>query len=61
MLPYRNSYRGYTELNPAKKPLKDRRNSQADGKQERVPDIDELFDAAIRHRFGVLISCAVKP
>jgi len=61
MPPYRNPYRDYTELNPAKKPRKDRRKSRADGKQEHVADIDELFDAAIRHRFGVLISCAAKP
>lgn len=63
MPPSRNFYRDYTEWN-----LKDRRDVQADDERdgqandekERVPDIEELFDAAIRHRFGLLISRAAR-
>jgi hypothetical protein len=53
--PSRNFYRDYTEWN-----LKDRREGQADDDKERVPDIEELFDTAIRHRFGLLISRAAR-
>ena len=52
---YRDFYRDYTEWN-----LKDRRDGQADDEKERVPDIEELYDAAIRHRFGLLISRAAR-
>lgn len=55
MPPSPNFYRDYTEWN-----LKDRRDGQADDEKERVPDIEELFDAAIRHRFGLLISRAAR-
>ena len=66
MPPSRNFYRDYIEWN-----LKDRRDSQPDDRKgrrdgqtndekERVPDIEELFDAAIRHRFGLLISRAAR-
>ena len=51
MPPSRNFYRDYTEWN-----LNDRPDGQAEDEEERVPDIEELFDAAIRHRFGLLIS-----
>jgi hypothetical protein len=58
--PYRNSYRDYTEWNLAKTPFEDRHDSQADDKYKRVPNIEELFDAAVRHRFGLLISRATR-
>jgi hypothetical protein len=60
---YRNSsrdYRDFTEWNLAAEPVKDRRDRKADDEDERVPDIEELFDAAIRHRFGVLISLGAR-
>jgi hypothetical protein len=53
---YRSSYRDYAEWSLAKKPHEDRGDSRAEG----VPDIEELFDAAIRHRFGFLISRAAR-
>jgi hypothetical protein len=52
---YRNSYRDYSEWNP-----KDRRDGRADDENERVPGIEEQFDAAIRNRFGLLISRAAR-
>jgi hypothetical protein len=63
---YRNlyrDYRDYTEWN-----VQGRRDGHANDKErvrdtesERVPDIEELFDASIRHRFGQLISRAAGP
>jgi hypothetical protein len=56
MVPYRPSYRDYTEWNLAE----DRVENRLDGKDEQACDehFEELFDAAIRHRFGVFISRA---
>jgi hypothetical protein len=61
--PYRNFYRDnrdFTEWNLAREPVKDWRDRKADDENERGPDIEGLFDAAIRHRFGLLISRAAK-
>ena len=56
MVPYRPFYRDYTEWNFAK----DHVENRLDRKDERAcdEDFEELFDAAIRHRFGVFISRA---
>ena len=56
MVPYRSFYRDYTEWNLAK----DGADNRLDRKDEeaRGEDFEELFDAAIRHRFGVFISRA---
>lgn len=56
MVPYQPFYRDYTEWNRAKERVENR----LDRKDERARDEDfeELFDAAIRHRFGAFISRA---
>ncbi len=56
MVPYRPFYRDFTEWNTAK----DRGGDRLDRNDEpaRDEDIEELFDAAIRHRFGMFISRA---
>ena len=56
MVFYQPYYRDYTEWNLAKERVEnwlDRKDGQARGE-----DFEELFDAAIRHRFGALISRA---
>jgi hypothetical protein len=54
MVPYRLFYRDFTEWNTAR----DRGSNRLDRGDEhaRDEDIEEVFDAAIRHRFGVFIS-----
>ena len=53
---YRPFYRDFTEWNSAR----DCGANRPDGESEHAPDedLEELFDAAIRHRFGVFISRA---
>jgi hypothetical protein len=55
MVLYRPFYRDFTEWTPAR----DRGGNQLD-RDERARDggIEKMFDAAIRHRFGVFISRA---
>ena len=56
MVLYRPFNRDHTEWNFAK----DHVDNRLDRKEEQacVEDFEELFDAAIRHRFGVFISRA---
>jgi hypothetical protein len=56
MILYQPFYRDYTEWNRAKERVENR----LDRKDEhaRDEDFEELFDAAIRHRFGTFISRA---
>lgn len=50
------TYRDYTEWDSLKTRLKNRLDYRADDEHDRGGGIEELLDAAIRHRFGILIS-----
>ena len=56
MVPYRFFYRDYTEWNHAES----RAENWLGREHEQASDegLEEVFDAAIRHRFGVFISRA---
>ena len=54
MVPYRPFYLDFTEW----KRERDRSGNLPDRRDARDTDIEQLFDAAIRHRFGVFISRA---
>jgi hypothetical protein len=56
MVPYRPFYRDYTEWNHTENRVENRLDRKHE--QARDEDCEELFDAAIRHRFGVFISRA---
>lgn len=53
---YRPFYRDYTEWNDAENRVENRRGRKYE--QTRDEDFEKLFDAAIRHRFGLFISRA---
>ena len=52
------AYRDYKEWKPLEKRLKNRLDDRADDGRDCGEAIEELFDTAIRHRFGTFISQA---